>query len=408
MTELRPLQEVASAEPISSRRPILTIDLAALTHNAHVARRAAKGRKLFAAVKADAYGHGMKTVVHALKDLVDGFMVATLGEGEAVRQLGFTKRVLVLQGVMNQAEARRAARRFLEPVFHHVSQIDAVGTVGFGLPLTAWIKLDTGMHRVGFTPAEFPKAYTRINSLRGIRPNPNILTHFARADDEDRDPTLKQIALFRQTLSHLPTPDLPKSDFPMPEFPAPDFIGETSLCNSAGLLAFPEAGGDWVRPGIMLYGGNPFTSGTAADYDLKPVMTLTAPLIATRTVQAGERIGYGGRFTAPQTMPVGVVSIGYGDGYPRHAPDGTPIVVNGQRTQVVGRVSMDLITVDLRGVQAQVGDVVQCWGDQLPIDEVAQAAGTIGYELMCQMSGRVARRVIDLPESFESSQRHHK
>ena len=378
MTDLRPLQEVTHTESIDLRRPELTIDLAALRHNAAVARQAAKGRKLLAAVKADAYGHGMATVARALRDRVDGFMVATLGEGEALRQAGITQRVLVLQGVMSQAEARRAARRFLEPVFHHVNQIDAVGTVGFGLPLTAWIKLDTGMHRVGFTPEEFAQAYARLSALRGVRPNPNVLTHFACADEPDRGPTDDQITLFKQTTT--------------------ECSGETSLCNSAGLLAFPQAGGDWVRPGIMLYGGNPFITGTAADWDLKPVMTLTTQLIAVREVQAGERVGYGGKFTAPATMPVGVVSIGYGDGYPRHAPNGTPIVVNGQRTQVIGRVSMDLVTVDLRGIQAQVGDTVQCWGDQLPIDEVAQAAGTISYELMCQMSGRVTRRVVEASE----------
>ncbi|OZB72834.1 MAG: alanine racemase, partial [Halothiobacillus sp. 14-55-98] len=342
MSDLRPLQEVTHTEAIDLRRPELTIDLAALRHNVAVAREAANGRKLLAAVKADAYGHGMATVARALRDRVDGFMVATLGEGEALRQAGITQRVLVLQGVMSQAEARRAARRFLEPVFHHASQIDAVGTVGFGLPLTAWIKLDTGMHRVGFTPEDFPEAYARLGSLRGIRPNPNVLTHFACADEPDRSPTHDQITLFEQTTAHCP--------------------GETSLCNSAGLLAYPEAGGDWVRPGIMLYGGNPFITGTAADWDLKPVMTLTTQLIAVREVQAGERVGYGGKFTAPETMPVGVASIGYGDGYPRHAPNGTPIVVNGQRTQVIGRVSMDLITVDLRGIQATVGDTVQCWG----------------------------------------------
>lgn len=378
MSELRPLQEVTRTESIELRRPELTIDLAALHHNVAVARQAANGRKLLAAVKADAYGHGMATIARALRDQVDGFMVATLGEGEALRQTGITQRVLVLQGVMNQAEARRAARRFLEPVFHHASQIDAVGTVGFGLPLTAWLKLDTGMHRVGFTPEEFPEAYARLSALRGVRPNPNVLTHFACADEPDRGSTNDQIALFKQMTADCP--------------------GETSLCNSAGLLAYPEAAGDWVRPGIMLYGGNPFITGTAVELGLKPVMTLTTQLIAVREVQAGERVGYGGRFTAPETMPVGVVSIGYGDGYPRHAPNGTPIIVNGQRAQVIGRVSMDLVTVDLRGVQAKVGDTVQCWGDQLPIDEVAQVAGTISYELMCQMSGRVTRRVVDASE----------
>jgi alanine racemase len=362
----------AAASPL--RRAVLTLDLSALRHNAVIAKQAAGSRKILAAVKADGYGHGATTVAHALRDLVDGFMVASLEEGEALRQAGITQRIIVLQGVMNQAEARRAAQRFLEPVFHHASQIESVGTVGFGLPLTVWLKVDTGMHRVGFTPTEFPHAYARLSALRGVRPNPGVLTHFARADELDPAPTQAQITLFEQTTAQC--------------------SGELSLCNSAGLLAFPESGGDWVRPGIMLYGGNPFTRGTASDHDLRPVMALTTSLIAIRTVQAGESVGYGGRFIAPETMPVGVAAIGYGDGYPRHAPDGTPIVVNGQRTQLIGRVSMDLIMLDLRGVTASVGDAVECWGAQLPIDEVASAASTISYELMCQLSGRVARRII--------------
>ncbi|ANJ65985.1 alanine racemase [Halothiobacillus diazotrophicus] len=360
------------------RRAELRIDRSALRHNAEIARRAAGDRKILAAVKADGYGHGAATVAETLRESVDGLMVASLGEGEALRQAGVTLRIVVLQGVTSQAEARRAAKRFLEPVFHHESQIAAVGTVGFGLPLTAWVKLDSGMHRVGFTPAELPEAYARLRGLRGIRPHPGVLTHFARADEPDRSPTDTQIATFRSALASLD-----------------DFSGETSLCNSAGLLAFPEAGGDWVRPGIMLYGGNPFVTGTATDHGLRPVMTLTTRLIAVRTLRAGEPIGYGGRFVAPETMPVGVAAIGYGDGYPRHAPDGTPIVVNGQRAAVIGRVSMDLVTIDLRGIQAQVGDEVECWGAQLPIDAVAGRSGTISYELMCQMSGRVQRIVTD-------------
>ncbi|HQT43189.1 MAG TPA: alanine racemase [Halothiobacillus sp.] len=362
-------------ESSALRRPQLTMDLSALRHNAVVAKQAAGGRKLFAAVKADGYGHGAAMVTQAIRESMDGFMVASLGEGEALRQAGVTQRIMVLQGVMSQTEARRAAQRFLEPVFHHVSQIEAVGRVGFGLPLTAWLKLDTGMHRVGFTADEFPEAYARLSTLRGVRPNPGVLTHFARADEPNPAPTHAQIDLFHQVTATVQ--------------------GDTSLCNSAGLLAFPDAGGDWVRPGIMLYGGNPFVTGTAADHGLRPVMTLTTRLIAIRTVQAGETVGYGGRFTASETMPVGVVAIGYGDGYPRHAPDGTPILVNGQRARLIGRVSMDLITVDLRGITASVGDSVECWGAQLPIDEVASAASTISYELMCQMSGRVARRIVE-------------
>lgn len=360
-----------------TRRARLRIDTDALTHNAQVARRHAGTRDVFVAVKADAYGHGMERVAHCLLPEVDGFFVATVGEGERLRKSGITKRIMILQGVMDQAEARRCARSFLEPVFHHQSQIDAVGTHGFGLPLTAWMKLDTGMHRAGFNPDEFPQAYAQLAGLRGLRERPGVLTHFARADEPDRPETPSQIACFQQSIEPLNT--------------VAGAEMETSLCNSAGLLAFPEAGGSMVRPGIMIYGGNPFVDGTtAADHDLRPVMTLTAPLIAVRSVPKGAPIGYGGRYVAPEAMPVGVVSIGYGDGYPRHAPDGTPVVVNGQRTQLIGRVSMDMVTVDLRNIQASVGDEVELWGPQLPVDEISSASETISYELMCQMSGRVA------------------
>lgn len=360
-----------------TRRARLRIDADALMHNAEVARRHAGRREVFVAVKADGYGHGMERVAYCLVSMVDGFFVATVGEGERLRKSGITKRIMILQGVMDQAEARRCARAFLEPVFHHRSQIEAVGAHGFGLPLTAWMKLDTGMHRAGFNPDEFARAYDRLAGLRGLRGRPGVLTHFARADEPDRPETPAQIDCFRQSVGAL-------------SIEAGEEL-ETSLCNSAGLMAFPEAGGSMVRPGIMIYGGNPFVDGTtAADHDLRPVMTLTAPLIAVRNVPKGAPIGYGGRYVAPETMPVGVVSIGYGDGYPRHAPDGTPVVVNGQRTQLIGRVSMDMITVDLRNVRASVGDEVELWGAQLPIDEVSSASETISYELMCQLSGRVA------------------
>lgn len=351
------------------RRAVLRFDLDALQHNARVARRHAGDRRVFAAVKADGYGHGMGRVAEILRSEVDGFVVASPGEGEALRQAGITQRIMVLQGVIDQGEARRCARLFLEPVFHHESQIEAVGTHGFGLSLTTWLKLDTGMHRVGFNPEDFPAAYERLAGLRGINGPPGVLTHFARADEPERPETLRQIEQFADSIQGLEA--------------------STSLCNSAGLMAFPAAGGDVVRPGIMLYGGNPFVTGRAAEHDLRPVMTLSTRLIAVRHVAKGAPVGYGGRYVAPEAMPVGVAAIGYGDGYPRHAPDGTPLRVNGQPSQLIGRVSMDLITLDLRGIRAKVGDTVELWGGLQPIDAVASAAGTISYELMCQVSGRV-------------------
>ena len=363
------------------RRARLTIDTAALRHNFGVAREAAGDRSIFAAVKADGYGHGLLTAASAFSAAgTDGFAVATPGEGLALREAGFSERILVLQGALTADEMDLAVTESLELVFHEPFQLDLLERRATSLPvggIRAWIKVDTGMHREGLMPEAVPTARARLLASPAIGGTIGLMTHFARADEPDAVPTEQQIEIFRAIAAQCP--------------------GETSLCNSAALLGSDAAGGDWVRPGIMLYGGNPFIFGTAAQYRLQAAMTLNTVLVAVREVPRGESIGYGGRFVAPETMPVGLASVGYGDGYPRHAPDGTPILVNGQRSQVIGRVSMDLITVDLRGIEAQVGDEVECWGRSLPIDEVARAAGTISYELMCQVSGqlRASARILE-------------
>lgn len=363
------------------RRAALTIDTAALRHNFGVAREAAGDRSIFAAVKADGYGHGLLTAARAFSAAgTDGFAVATPGEGLALREAGFAERILVLQGALDADELELAAARSLDLVFHEPFQLDLLEQRASSLPgggIHAWIKVDTGMHREGLMPEAVPTARERLLACPAIGGTIGLMTHFARADEPDAAPTEQQIETFRAIAERYP--------------------GETSLCNSAGLLGVRGAGGDWVRPGIMLYGGNPFIFGSAAQYHLQAAMTLKTVLVAVRRVPRGEPIGYGGRFVAPETMPVGLASVGYGDGYPRHAPDGTPILVNGRRTQVIGRVSMDLVTVDLRGIEARVGDEVECWGSGLAIDEIARASGTISYELMCQVSGqlRAAARVIE-------------
>jgi alanine racemase len=364
------------------RRARLTIDAGALRHNLAVARRAAGDRGIFAAVKADGYGHGLLTAASAFARAgVRGFAVATPGEAQALREAGFPQRILVLQGAWIPDEFALAVEQRLEMVFHDVSQIEmlehwsATRTAVTGR-LSAWLKLDTGMHRAGIAPESIDEARARLERLALVDDRLGLMTHFARADEPDPSWTDAQIRCFARVARGWP--------------------GETSLCNSAGLLGH-EAGGDWVRPGIMLYGGNPFLYGRAADHDLRASMRLTTALIAVRQVPKGGAIGYGGRFVAPESMPVGIAAVGYGDGYPRHAPDGTPILVNGRRSQIVGRVSMDMVTVDLRGIEAVVGDEVECWGARLPIDAVARAAGTISYELMNRMGGelRAEATVID-------------
>ncbi|WP_410473667.1 alanine racemase [Guyparkeria sp. TX1] len=355
------------------RRARLLIDTRAMRHNLEVARDAAGTRSIFAAVKADGYGHGLLTAARAFsKAETDGLAVATPGEGIALREAGLSERILVLQGALTTEELEAAAARSLDLVFHEMAQLDLLESHAPSLPagrIRAWIKVDTGMHREGLVPEQVQSARDRLSVSPAVGGTIGLMTHFARADEPNGSATDEQIETFRAV--------------------GRDWSGETSLCNSAALLGASTAGGDWVRPGIMLYGGNPFIFGEAAQYRLQAAMTLKTVLVAVRQVPRGEPIGYGGRFVAPESMPVGLASVGYGDGYPRHAPDGTPILVNGQRSQVIGRVSMDLVTVDLRGIEAQVGDEVECWGSGLPIDQVAQAAGTISYELMCQVSGQL-------------------
>ncbi|MFN2381295.1 MAG: alanine racemase [Guyparkeria sp.] len=360
------------------RRARLQIDTAAMRHNLGIAREAAGSRSIFAAVKADGYGHGLLTAARAFsRARADGLAVATPEEGVALREAGFSERILVLQGAFFSEELGLAARHSLELVFHDSSQLSLLEHEGTGIAtrggrakgIRAWIKVDTGMHRAGFPPGAVSAARERLSTCPIVAGPVGLMTHFARADEPDETPTERQIETFRSVVGN--------------------GAGETSLCNSAALLRSNTAEGDWVRPGIMLYGGNPFIFGEVAQYRLKAAMSLKTVLIAVRHVPRGESIGYGGRFVAPEDMPVGLASVGYGDGYPRHAPDGTPILVNGKRSQIVGRVSMDLVTVDLRGIEARVGDEVECWGAGLPIDQVSQAAGTISYELMCQVSGQL-------------------
>jgi len=368
-----------SAPPV--RRPLATIDLDALRHNLGVVRTHADGAKVFAVVKADAYGHGMGVCAQALRGLADGFVVSTLGEADALRKSGITQRIMVLQGFMNASEARMAARLMLEPVVHQAWQVELLEQVSLGLPLSVWLKIDTGMHRVGIPPEQARSLHARLLGSGRLRQAPGLMTHFARADEADATATQRQLAVF-----HAATEGLE---------------GERSVANSAGVLSGAAQGalGDIVRPGIALYGSNPLDYGSAAALGLKPVMRLESCLVAVQSQRKGEVVGYGGRFVCPEDMPIAVASVGYADGYPRVTASGTPVVVNGQIARLAGRVSMDLITLDMRGVQAEVGDTVELWGESVAVDEVAKAAGTLGYELLCA-AGRACRRgYLPVPES---------
>ena len=349
------------------------IDAQALTHNLARVRAIAPRSRVLAVVKADAYGHGLLTAARALAG-ADGFAVARLGEAERLRAAGFTQRILLLPGVDSAEDLAFASRLELDLAVHHLSQVECLEQAGAGVRVNVWMKLDTGMHRLGLPPDAAGPVWQRLNACPAVAAGPRIMTHLADADDRERGTTGYQI----RTLTGC----------------AGSLGGEFSIGNSAGVLAWPDARSDWVRPGIMLYGISPFGDDCGLDHDLRPAMTLTSRLIAVNRVPAGETVGYGGTFTAPETMPVGVAAAGYADGYPRHAPGGTPVVVAGTPVPLAGRVSMDMVTLDLRPVPgAGVGSSVTLWGDGLPVETVARAAGTIGYELVCRVGQRVPRVV---------------
>lgn len=350
------------------------IDLSALRYNYQLARSLAPASRALAVIKANAYGHGAVRCAHALEGLVDAFAVACIEEALELREAGIGKPILLLEGWFEAAELKLIDEHDLWAVVHHHGQLADLQRARLSRPLNIWLKLDSGMHRVGFTPDEYPSIWRALKGSANVA-SVTHMTHFARADEPDSGRTEEQLAIFRQTAETLD--------------------GPVSLCNSPGILAWPQAHGDWLRPGLMLYGATPFEFAHAHADQLRPVMQLDSKIIAVRQVEAGEPIGYGSRFVTHRTTRVGVVAMGYADGYPRHAQDGTPVLVGGQRTQLIGRVSMDMLTVDLTDLpQAGLASPVRLWGDGLNASEVAAQAGTIAYQLFCNLN-RVQRRYRD-------------
>jgi alanine racemase len=352
-----------------SRRVTAAIHPNALRANLARVRERAPQSKVMAVVKADGYGHGLERVARALAD-ADAFGVASIADGERIRAIGLRNRVVVLSGIDEAADLAEMRRLALEPVVHHDSQLALMEADSDRSPLTVWLKLDTGMHRLGFAAHRAANIHARLRALLQVGDRIQLMTHFARSDEFDIPATPGQIDTFATGTAALP--------------------GERSLANSAAILGWPAAHADWVRAGGVLYGVSAVAGSSGADFGFEPAMTLHARLIAINAVRKGEAIGYGGTFTCPEDMPVGVVAIGYGDGYPRSAGTGTPVLLNGRRAGTVGRVSMDLITIDLRGhADASVGDAVVLWGRGLPVEAIGECAGTIGYELICGMTRRV-------------------
>jgi alanine racemase len=345
------------------------LDLDALHHNLKIVRQKAPKAKIMAVIKANAYGHGLPRVAAALKD-VEAIAVARVDEAIRLRNSGFTSRIVVLEGFSCLDELEDILDLHLEAVIHAEHQLAFLKEVKTDKVFVAWLKLDTGMNRLGFNREGFALAYQQLQESRMIEKPLGLMTHLANADDSKNPATMRQIGDFKRAVGYL--------------------SGELSIANSAGILAWPNAITDWVRPGIMLFGVSPFPKKMADDFELRPVMSLHSRIIAIRQLSAGDTVGYGSQWCCQKPTKMGVIAIGYGDGYPRHTRPETPVLVNDIRVPLVGRVSMDMITVDLANCpDAKPGDPVLLWGPGLPIEEIADCAKTIPYTLLCGITQRV-------------------
>ncbi len=354
-------------------RPILAkIDLGALRGNLESLRKHAGDARIWAIVKADAYGHGLARVQNALRQ-ADGLALLELDAAVAARDRGWLKPILLLEGFFGAAEIELFDQHRLATVIHHDEQIGMLESARLRAPIEAYLKINTGMNRLGFAVSAVPAAIERLRASGKIS-TITLMTHYADADGERG--VAEQALRFQSVVQSLGLP--------------------SSSANSAALLRHPQTRGDWVRPGIVLYGCSPFPEESARSIGARPVMSLTSRIIAVQSVDQGARVGYSGTFIAPRPMRIGIVACGYADGYPRHAPGRTPILVDGVRAHTVGRVSMDMLSVDLNDIpNADVGSAVTLWGDGLSADEVAASAGTVSYELLCSLAARVPVTVVD-------------
>ena len=347
-----------------------TVRLDAIVDNFRLADQLAPASKSIAVIKANAYGHGLLKVAQALEAGVPAFAVAFIDEAVQLRDAGIRKPILVLQGATRTADILDAAANDFWLLLHHQEQIEWVLSSGPSDPVNVWLKLDTGMHRLGLAPEALDKIYGDLVSSPNVQQGMVLCTHLACADDMTNPMTSQQVSSIQSVST--------KHELAM------------SIANSAGILCWPETHAEWNRPGYMLYGNSPMVPIGDDSRGLKPAMSMNSEIIAIRDVKAGQGVGYGIDWVAGRHSKIGTVAIGYGDGYPRHAPSGTPLLVGGQRVPLAGKVSMDAISVDLTDIEnVEVGDPVELWGQSLSVNEVAVAAGTIGYEILAGLTGRV-------------------
>lgn len=347
----------------------VVVDKQALRHNLRRVKQLAPHSRIMAIIKADAYGHGIVRVAETLSE-ADAFGVACLEEAQQLREAGVNNDIVLLEGPHKAQALPQIAELKLDIVIHNAHQVEIIENTSLDAPLQCWVKIDTGMHRLGFSLQEFPGVLQRLQACKTVKPTLRLMTHLATANEQQHPLTDKQLASFSQLCS--------------------DIALEKTIANSAAVLSLPQSHLDWVRPGLMLYGVSPMVDSMASEHGLKPVMTLESEIIAIQHLTAGEPVGYGATWSCPEDMPVGIVATGYGDGFPRHARSGTPVLVNDVRCALIGRASMDMLTLDLRNQpNARIGDRVVLWGESLPIEEVAQHAGTIPYELLCGVHKRL-------------------
>ncbi len=351
------------------QRPITAyIDLAALSHNLTMARHYAPKSKIMAVIKANAYGHGLRHTADALRN-ADAFALLELEAAIALRDAGFRHPILLLEGFFSTQELALLEKYNLSTVVHHYEQVAMLAKCKHH-KLNLFLKINTGMNRLGFTPKQFPTVYNALSNNPAVS-HISLMTHFATADGAFDNLRFKQqIQIFNQITQNNLNP--------------------LSSANSAAIIRYPQVHQDWVRPGLMLYGASPFETHTGTDFKLKPAMTLTSKIIAIQHLKTGDTVGYGGSFQAEKPMRVGIVACGYGDGYPRHAPTGTPVLVNSQVCRLIGKISMDMLAVDLtESNDTHIDSPVTLWGNGLPVEKIAREAGTISYELLCSLPTRV-------------------